>query len=225
MTVVIEMTFVCHGEAHCDLAGLMCGIETCRGLTPRGHEQVSALAGHLNRHQRSSAPFVALYSAPIRCVEESADVLSRALGLPSQTDSGLCGLRPGKAEGCTWRSIENSFEGMLWTYPTRQYAEGSETWGAFVARSTACLARIHQRHSAELGATNPPRVLIVCQAEVIQSAFMLTLSLRPSSVPQVRLISGHASLTCWRLNRDRFGDESWALVGANDRIHLITGTP
>ncbi len=84
-----------HGEAHCNVAGLVGGDKTCTGLTDAGREQVRALAARLRAEQDGEAPFDVLYAAPRRRVRESAEIISAALGLPVHVEERLAG--PGTA--------------------------------------------------------------------------------------------------------------------------------
>ena len=217
MAMITEVILARHGEAHCNLAGIAGGDKTCTGLTDRGRQQVTRLAARLREEQESGAPFNVLYAAPRRRVLESADILATALGLPVHIEPGLSGPRHGEADGQRWEEIKTAFGGPPQSDPDRPYAPGSETWNEYLARATACLAGLTQRHARQ-------RVLITGHAETIEAAFTLMLALPAGSSARAGFATDHASLTCWHMRRNRFGQEVWLLTAFNDTRHLA-GVP
>jgi probable phosphoglycerate mutase len=213
MAVITEVILARHGEAHCNLAGLVGGDKTCTGLTERGCQQVIRLAARLRDQHESGAPIDVLYAAPRRRVRESAEILTAALGLPARVEPGLSGPRHGQADGLKWQEIKTAFGGPPQSDPGRPYGPGSETWNEYLARATACLAGLTQRHAGQ-------RVLIAGHAETIEAAFTLMLTLPEGSCTRAGFVTDHASLTCWHMQRNRFGQEVWLLTAFNDTRHL-----
>jgi 2,3-bisphosphoglycerate-dependent phosphoglycerate mutase len=213
MAMITEMVLARHGEAHCNLTGMAGGERTCTGLTDRGRQQMRALGAHLREEQESGPPFDVLYASPRRRVRESAEILAAALGLPAHVEPGLAGPRHGDADGRRWEDIKAAFGGPPQSDPDRRYAPGSETWNEYLARATACLAELTQRHAGR-------RVLITGHAETVQAAFTLMLALPAGSSARAGFATDHASVTRWHMRRNRFGQEVWLLTAFNDTRHL-----
>lgn len=213
MAVSTELIIARHGEAHCNLAGLAGGDKTCTGLTSRGRQQVASLARRLREEDQTGTPVSALYAAPRRRVQESAEILSGALSLPVRTEPGLSGPRHGEADGRRWEDIKTAFGGPPQSDPDRPYAPGSETWNEHLARVTACLAGLTQRHAGQ-------KILITGHAETTDAAFTLLLALPPDTCTRAGFAADHASLTRWHMRRNRYGQAVWILTAFNDTRHL-----
>src|SRR5580693_921757 len=139
MRMSTEVIISRHGEAHCNVAGLVGGDKTCTGLTDLGRKQVECLADRL-RAEHETAPFDVLYAAPRLRVRQSAGILSAALGLPVNVAERLAGPRHGEADGRTWAEIYAEFGGAPRSDPDRPYAPGSETWNEYLARVCGAIA-------------------------------------------------------------------------------------
>jgi probable phosphoglycerate mutase len=212
VAVITELIIARHGEAHCNLAGLVGGDKTCTGLTDHGRQQMTRLAHRLREEHETGTPVTALYAAPRRRVQESAEILSGALSLPVRTEPALSGPRHGEADGRRWEDIKSAFGGPPQSKPDRPYAPGSETWNEHLARVTACLANLTQRHAGQ-------RLLIMGHAETVEAAFTLLLTLSPGTCTRAGFAADHASLTRWHMRRNRFGQAVWILTAFNDTRH------
>jgi probable phosphoglycerate mutase len=213
VAIITELIIARHGEAHCNLAGLAGGEKTCTGLTDQGHRQVTSLANRVREEHETGTPISALYAAPRRRVQESAEILSGALSLPVSTEPGLSGPRHGEADGRRWEDIKTAFGGPPQSDPDRPYAPGSETWNEHLARVTACLAGLTQRHARQ-------KILIAGHAETVEAAFTLLLALPPGTCTRAGFAADHASLTRWHMRRNRYGQTVWILTAFNDTRHL-----
>jgi probable phosphoglycerate mutase len=202
-----------HGEAHCNVAGLVGGDKTCTGLTDVGRRQVEALAADRLRAEQETAPFDVLYAAPRRRVLESAEILSAALGLPVNVAERLAGPRHGEADGRTWAEIFTEFGGAPRSDPDRQYAPSSETWNEYLARVTGALAGLVRRHPGQ-------RVLIAGHHETIEASFTYMLGLAHDASARTGFASGHTSLVRWHQRTNGFGQDGWILAAFNDQQHL-----
>ena len=211
MAVITSLLLTRHGEAHCNVAGVAGGEKTCTGLTGRGRTQVRLLAERLC----AEVPADVLYAAPRRRVQESAQILSRTLGLPVHIEPGLSGPHHGEADGRPWDEIKAAFGGPAQSDPGRPYAPGSETWNQYLARAGAALSRLIQRHEGQ-------RILIAGHGETVDAAATLLLGLSPGSSTRVGFESAHASITRWNMQRNRFGQEVWILAALNDTRHLAS---
>ena len=209
MAVITSLLLTRHGEAHCNVAGVAGGEKTCTGLTERGRTQVRLLAERLC----GEAAAHVLYAAPRRRVQESAQILSRTLGLPVLIEPGLSGPHHGEADGQSWDEVKAAFGGPPQSDPDRPYAPGSETWNQYLVRASAALGGIVQRHHGQ-------RVLIAGHGETTDAAAMLFLGLASGFCTRVGFEISRAAITRWHMQRNRLGQELWILAAHNDTRHL-----
>jgi probable phosphoglycerate mutase len=101
----------------CNVAGIVGGDLGCTGLTPQGHRQVERLAARLTR-EHAERPFDAIYITPRRRVQETTEIVSRALGLPAVVESDLRGPDHGEADGRACQDIKTAFGGPPQHNPT-----------------------------------------------------------------------------------------------------------
>jgi probable phosphoglycerate mutase len=211
MAVITSLLLTRHGEAHCNVAGVVGGQKACTGLTEHGRQQVRLLAERL----RTEEPSDVLYASPRRRTLESADILSTALGLEVHVEPGLSGPDHGQADGQPWDEIKAAFGGPPPYDPDRPYAPGSETWNQYLTRAGVALSRLIERHQGQ-------RILIAGHGETVDAAATLLLALAPGSSTRVGFESAHASITRWNMQRNRFGQEVWILAALNDTRHLAS---
>ncbi len=209
MAVITTLILTRHGEAHCNVAGVAGGDNSCTGLTGRGRRQVELLA----RRLRAEEPCDVLYATSRRRTQESAEILSGTLGLAISIEAGLSGPYHGEADGQPWDEIKATFGGPPQSDPDRAYAPGSETWNQYLARAGAALAGIVRRHHGQ-------RILIAGHGETIDAAAMLFLGLAPGFCTRIGFETRHAALTRWHMQRNRLGQELWILAAHNDVRHL-----
>jgi probable phosphoglycerate mutase len=204
------VVLVRHGEAVCNVEGVVGGVSGCTGLTEAGAAQVAALAERL-ADGGELAGVAALYASVLPRALESAERLAPALdrwrvgpSLEVVADCALCELHPGEADGLTWAEFADRFDVPDWdTDPHRVLAPGGESWAGFVERASAAVAAIADRHRGEL-------VVVACHAGVIEATMLRFLPLGASTV-RLGLRTEHASLTVW----ERVGDV-WLLRRYND---------
>src|SRR5271165_3689113 len=103
-----RVVLVRHGEAECNVNGIVGGQAGCTGLTALGQRQVDALAERLAR-TGELAGVTALYASVLPRAIETAEAIRPALerwrqGPPLEivTDCSLCELHPGEADGLNW---------------------------------------------------------------------------------------------------------------------------
>jgi probable phosphoglycerate mutase len=208
--ITSELLLTRHGQAHCNVAGVVGGPETCTGLTDLGRQQVKALAARLrDEHERSA--IAAVYSGPRLRLKESGRIVAEALELTLVVEAGLDGPCHGEADGRPWYEVKNRFRGAPDTHPDRPWAAGSETWNSFLLRATAFLSTLLERHEGG-------RIVLAAHAETIIAAHTLLLGLSP--LTRATFITEHASLTRWQQHKNRFGDRRWLLAVHNDTAHL-----
>ncbi len=204
------VVLVRHGEAVCNVEGVVGGATGCTGLTDAGLAQVGALADRLARTGELSG-VAALYASVLPRAVATAELLAPALDrwregptLGVTTDCDLCELHPGEADGLTWPEFVARYEEPDWDVdPSRPLAPGGESWRSFVERASAAVARVADRHRGET-------VVVACHAGVIESTLLRFLPISPSCV-RLGLRTEHASLTVWER-----GDGTWLLRRYND---------
>jgi 2,3-bisphosphoglycerate-dependent phosphoglycerate mutase len=203
-----RLVLVRHGEATCNLEGIVGGPQGCTGLSLTGRAQALALRARLLRtHELDGA--AALYTSVLgRAVETAALVLDAIDPAPDPVaDCGLCELHPGSADGLTWDEFRARFgEPDFDLAPERAVAPGGESWRSFVARAASAVTRVVRSHPAEL-------VVVVCHAGVIESTLSTFLPVAPGR--RLGLPTEHTSLTEWE-----FAEDGWRLVRYNDAAHL-----
>ena len=108
--ITTELVFVRHGEAQCNVDGLVGGPRTCTGLTNRGYDQVERVA-HRLAAEHQDRPFDALYAGPRLRLIQTGEILSQALRVPLTTDARLDGPVHGDADGKPWPEVKTAADG------------------------------------------------------------------------------------------------------------------
>ena len=182
-----RLVLVRHGEAHCNVAGIVGGPRGCTGLTDLGREQAAALAERLARtHEFDEV--VAIYSSILPRAKETAAIVTGTLPLAGVIeDCDLCELHPGRADAMDWDEMIATFGGPDWDRdPSEPFAPEGESWTGFYDRCNAAFLR--------LGATHPDgQVLLFVHGGVIEQAMKLAMG-APASA-RLRLRTEHCSLT------------------------------
>lgn len=207
---VTRIVLVRHGEAVCNVKGVIGGIMGCTGLTANGVDQATVLADRLDC-TGELAGVAALYASVLPRAVETAEILAPALdrwrdGPPLRvvTDCGLCELHPGDADGLTWGEYAARFPEPDWDAdPTQPLAPGGESWEGFVERAAAAVSRIADSHPGEL-------VVAACHAGIVEATVLRFLPADRATV-RLGLRTEHASLTVW----ERFAGR-WFLRRYND---------
>lgn len=216
-----RVVLVRHGEAVCNVSGIVGGKTGCSGLTERGRRQAEDLAERLARSGELSE-VAAVYASVLPRAIETAEILLPALekhragaSLSLETDCSLCELHPGEADALTWAQFSERFAEPDWDRePERALAPGAESWSGFVDRAAAAVAEVADRHPGDL-------VVVVCHAGVVEATMLRFLPLRPS-VARLGLHTEHAAMTIWerfegRWRLQRFNDATRRSGGAGPR--------
>jgi probable phosphoglycerate mutase len=205
-----RVVLIRHGEARCNVEGVVGGPLGCHGLTEVGRHQVDALRRRLEATAELARASVLVASTLPRAIE-TAQLLAPAVGsgdVPVTTDCGLCELHPGRSDGLTWDEVVQRYGAPDWdTDPTTPLAPEGESWVGFVDRAAAAVAALADGHP---GAT----VVAACHAGVIEATVLRWLA--PGRA-RLGLRTRHASLTEW----ERVGN-TWRLVRYNDAAHLAS---
>ncbi len=207
-TAATRVVLVRHGEAVCNVEGVVGGRHGCRGLTEAGIAQVAALAERLAA-TGELAGVTTLYSSVLPRALETAAILAPALdrwrdGPPLEVvaDCDLCELHPGEADGLIWEEFVDRYPAPDWDAdPAQPFAPGGESWAGFVDRAVAAVARLADTHPGGL-------VVAACHAGVVEATVLRFLD---SARDRLRLPTAHASLTVWQRL-----DGQWTLRRYND---------
>ncbi len=211
-----RVVLVRHGEARCNVEGVIGGIVGCRGLTERGVAQVEALSRRL-AETGELAGAAALYSSVLPRAVETAELLAPALDawrggppLSIVRDCGVCELHPGDADGLDWPAFSERFSPPDWDKdPGAPLAPGAESWGGFVARASTRVAALARAHPGGL-------VVVACHAGVVEATMRSFLPMG-ADAPRLRLRTDHASMTEWEWDEDR-----WLLRRYNDTTFVAS---
>lgn len=208
--ITSELVLLRHGQARCNVDGVVGGPTTCTGLTELGHQQVEQAARRL-ASEYATLPFTALYAGPRLRLQQTGQILAQALSLDLVIEPLLDGPRHGEADGRRWREVKDAFGGAPHTRPDSPWATGSDTWNGYLQRASRDLRQILNRHRAE-------RILVAAHGETVIATHTLFLQLSPDSAG---FTVNHASVTCWQNHRNQRGQERWLLHSHNDTAHLV----
>jgi broad specificity phosphatase PhoE len=208
-TGATRIVLVRHGEAACNVHGVVGGQAGCTGLTDLGRRQVTALADRL-AESGELADVDALYASVLPRAVETAELLRPVLGdgaaqVTQQCD--LCELHPGAADGLSWQEVIDRFGVPEWdTDPDVVIAPGGESWSGFVARAAGAVQALAERHPGEL-------VVAAVHAGVIEATLISFLQIPPAASRRGWVRIMHASLTEWEWSPSR---SQWVLIRFND---------
>jgi probable phosphoglycerate mutase len=203
-----RLVLVRHGEAACNVAGIVGGPAGCTGLSPVGVREAEALRDRLVG-SGELADVAAVYASVLpRALETAAIVAPGLRGLAAVPDCDLCELHPGEADGLTWAEFTERYGGPNWDAdPDVALAPGAESWTGFAHRVSTALTETARRHTDEL-------VVIFCHGGVVEASIETLLPVAPDR-GRLKLRTHHTSLTEWER-----GPGGWTLLRYNDAAHL-----
>lgn len=188
-----RLVLVRHGEAECNVAGIVGGPRGCTGLTDLGRAQAEALAERLER-TREFNDAVGAYCSVLARAKETASIVTRSLpALVVREDCDLCELHPGRADAMGWDEMVATFGGPDWDEdPTEPFAPEGESWTSFYDRCVAAFFRLSATH-------REGQVLLFVHGGVIEQAVKLATG--APSAARLRLRTEHCSLTEIEIDR------------------------
>jgi len=197
--LISRLVLVRHGESDSNARKVVGGPLGCRGLTPKGRDQVRALARAIEE-QGLLRDVSLLLSSPLTRALESAHLLSGALGgLDPVVDPGWAEIDPGEADGISWEDFEvlyGPFDPL--SNPDKPLAPGGESWSSFSARVEDALQRV-------VGLADEGSVVVACHAGVILAVQ------RMMGVPGEDLLAREASAVV----REPGDEEAQVVLAAN----------
>ena len=216
MAINSELVIVRHGEAVCNVEGIVGGEAGCSGLTRRGRAQARAVA-HRLATEHTHRPYDAFLTAPRLRVRQTAEEISARLGLRPIVEEALRGPDHGDSDGQPWHLVRTAFGGNPRRYPDRSYARGSETWNQYLGRVGSALRGLLERYAGR-------RILIAGHRETVEAAHTLLLGLRRAASTYLGFSTDHACLARWQHTVDEYGHAVWRLVAHNDGAHLAAAS-
>jgi 2,3-bisphosphoglycerate-dependent phosphoglycerate mutase len=202
-----ELVLVRHGQGECNAAGVIGGLEGCRGLSPRGRLESVCLAERLAELD-AMRRFDVLLSSPRLRALQCAQIIGARLAIPVTVVDALCGQDFGAADGRSWEQVIAGFGGPPTHDPDRPIADGAESWNAYAVRVLAALTSVVAEHAGR-------RVLLVGHGKTTGLAGALLSGAADPSSAASEFIVDHGGLSHWRRGGDR-----WHLVVGNDTRHL-----
>jgi 2,3-bisphosphoglycerate-dependent phosphoglycerate mutase len=207
-----RVVLIRHGEAVCNVSGIVGGPIGCEGLTARGVGQAHALAARL-KATRELSGVDALYASTLPRAIETARILAPALeatgtGLPVAVHErdDLCEMDPGEGDGLGWDAFVARYGEPNWDLDLEKpLSPGGESRSGFLARAAQAVTAVAEAHPGQL-------VVVVCHAGVIDAAmqaFLPVIDLTKVHRGWIRI--EHASMTIWER-----ADQAWSLLRFND---------
>jgi len=212
---VTRLVLLRHGESMAQVDRIIGGHASCRGLSPRGREQVAALRDRLARTRELQAD-VLLTSVLPRAIE-TAEIVAPAIGgLEAVQDCDLCEIHAGEADGLTWDEYDARYRTDAFD-PDVAPAPGMESVNAFVERVSRALRRYAEEHAGRT-------IVAAVHGGIVEASLRTFLGIGPQP-PVAEIVN--ASITEWAFEPNPFAadrEPRWALVRWNDFAHLA-GTP
>lgn len=209
-----ELFLIRHGESVANVEPIIGGRRGDAGLTDRGRRQAELLEQRL-----VDSPISAdvLYTSTLPRARQTAEYVSRGVGLEPRVDDSLRELDPGAADGLSvaeWRERFPGFgPGRLSANPFHEFAPGGESWAQFLGRAGAALMALVHRHPDQT-------VVAVTHGGVIETSVMTGFGLG-ATAHHVGFDLLNTGITHWRHAPSAEGqDPSWTLVTLNDAGHL-----
>jgi probable phosphoglycerate mutase len=206
-----RIVLIRHGEAVCNVDGVVGGKLGCRGLTEKGRQQIGALADRL-KGSAELRDATALYSSVLPRAVETAELLRDVIGadgvrLALEQQCELCELHPGESDNMTWQEVIDTFGVPDWNVDeTKPIAPGGESWASFRPRAAAAVQALAERHPGET-------VVAVVHAGVIEATMIEFLGIPPRVYKRGWLRIPHASMTTWEWLPP---ETRWVLVRFSD---------
>jgi probable phosphoglycerate mutase len=212
--VPTELYLIRHGESVANVEPIIAGMRGDAGLTDRGRRQAELLEARLIDRP---IPADVLYTSTLPRALQTAEYVSRALGLVAKSDDALTELNPGIADGLSvaeWLERYPGLDAGPLTDPFREFAPGGESWAGFLARVGGALQSLVRRHRDQT-------VVAITHGGVIECSLLIAFGLG-ASFNHFAVDLANTGVTHWR-HRDGASaqEQPWTLVGFNDAHHLV----
>jgi probable phosphoglycerate mutase len=210
-----QLILVRHGQAHCNVRGVIGGPRGCTGLTDHGRHQATLLAVRLHT-EHAQTPITAAYTTPLPRARQTADIISRELSIPVTAEDDLREPDYGDADGKPWTQVVAASGRIPALHPDQPIAPGAEPWTGYLHRASTALRAILARHAGE-------SILIIGHGETVTATAHLLLGL-PGALPGAAFAVHYASITRWQQQplawTQPHAGWRWTLICHNDTTHL-----
>ncbi len=203
----MRLILVRHGETHLNRDGRIQGINDT-SLDELGRSQAQAVSKALSR----DLPFQ-LYASPIARARETAQIISRALGVPLKTVAEFREADAGELEGLTGAEMRERYPEFAerWAEDSgTAQMPGGESLAEVQDRAWRAISRISQAHGEGT-------VVVVSHNFVIQTVVCKVLE---SPLKHRRIRQDLGSIT--RLD---LSGSQWTVASLNETAHLEPPTP
>lgn len=208
-----EVLLVRHGEAHCNVAGVIAS-STCSGLTRVGRHQADQLARRLLVEHSAGQPITKLFASSVRRAAETAHAVATLIGVDLDVEPDLRVPDPGPADGQSWEMLRRQYPPDPHR-PTRPLIDGGESWRHYLGRAHAWLADLFHKHPGG-------RIVVVGHSETVTAA--LTWLAGAPALGALKVDPHPTGITRLTAVRERphvpVTMERWALNTHNDTAHL-----
>jgi 2,3-bisphosphoglycerate-dependent phosphoglycerate mutase len=157
-------------------------------LTDRGREQARLAAVWIAQR----FPPTVLYASPLRRAAETAEILSRHIGVPVQYDDELMEFNNGALAGLTWAEAAARYPMPKGGYKPHEPVPDGECALLFRARAAMVWSRLVSN------ATDGQRLGIVAHGGIISRLYQCFLNLPMQT--DVHLVTGDTGLHLWRID-------------------------
>lgn len=211
-----RLILVRHGQAHCNVRGIIGGPRGCTGLTDHGRHQARLVANRL-RAEHSHAPITAAYTTPLLRARETADIITSLLVMPVTVEDNLREPDYGYADGKPWTDVVAAFDRIPAQHPHHPIARDAESWSTYLQRATKILRELLARHTGDT-------VLVVGHGETVTAAVHLFLDVAADLQARVAFAAHYGSITRWEQQPLSWSQPEagwrWTLLTHNDTAHL-----
>lgn len=200
-----------HGEAVCNVDGVLAGMRSDVGLTPLGVAQAQRLSDRLSATGEIQAD--ALIASTLPRARQTAEIIAPALGLPVIPEDEAHELRPGDADGLTATEFVEQYGPFadLRRNPFRPIAPNGESWGDFAGRVGRLLHQLIERYENQT-------VVLVCHGGVVDMSMLIGMGANVLSPTPGLLHTRNTSITHWERDSTD-GQGVWRLHRYNDNLH------
>lgn len=180
--------FMRHGQAYNNVKKLLVGRNLESHLTDLGREQVkntSQILTTIDIHK--------IYSSPVIRTVETAEIVSRNIGVPFEEDERLFEIELGKLVGMYYEDLISKHGNLFVKFYCDNDDENSllefevESFGAVKKRISELLQEVVKKHKNE-------NVLLVSHLDPIKAAISLIMNIKPSSVYDIQIPNASLSI-------------------------------
>jgi broad specificity phosphatase PhoE len=166
----MKLYFVRHGQSEANVLKVISNRGLQHPLTDLGREQAAQLAQAL-----MSIPLTKIYSSPLLRAQQTAEIVSLALGLPFELADALrepdCGIIEGRSDEAAWLEHGRVWTAWLEQHQYDEHIEGGESCNDIRARFNPFLDRLLRDHGA-----TADQLLLISHGALIYTMLSITLS-------------------------------------------------